>query len=264
MSCDIWTEEIALDAGGDLSAAEAAALRRHLGDCAPCRRFAAEMAASHEALQRFVDRDRTEESLGRVRGAVLNRLDREFTTTDTSSNVIRFPARARTTRTRKARRRLALAASLLAAITLWQLRDSRAPLKEPPGESGPLTGIETPPPKPVPVPTPTPTPPTLATTGPRSPEISDPDPGNLAPPWRRGGWIDVSGASETPSPSPSVIVLATEGSAPLTDAVFLPEPQRLQKPSLRRISEQNHHTIYWLEGPANPLKENEDAYTKIL
>ena len=41
MSCAIWEERVALFAGGDLETGEAAAVERHLNQCAACSALAA-------------------------------------------------------------------------------------------------------------------------------------------------------------------------------------------------------------------------------
>jgi anti-sigma factor RsiW len=51
MNCGNWEERIALYAGGDLQAAEAAEVERHLGDCPGCQVFASGLKDSLEVLQ---------------------------------------------------------------------------------------------------------------------------------------------------------------------------------------------------------------------
>lgn len=51
MNCGNWEERIALYVGGDLAAAEAAEVQRHLGDCPGCQVFASGLKESLEVLQ---------------------------------------------------------------------------------------------------------------------------------------------------------------------------------------------------------------------
>ncbi|MDR3700642.1 MAG: zf-HC2 domain-containing protein [Candidatus Sulfopaludibacter sp.] len=51
MNCTHWEERIALYAGGDLPAAEAAEVERHLGDCPGCQLFASGLKESLQLLQ---------------------------------------------------------------------------------------------------------------------------------------------------------------------------------------------------------------------
>jgi hypothetical protein len=51
MHCKNWEERVALHVGGDLAAADAAGVERHLAECAACQVFWSEMKESLEMLQ---------------------------------------------------------------------------------------------------------------------------------------------------------------------------------------------------------------------
>ena len=51
MNCTDWEERLALYAGGDLAAEQAAEVERHLADCAGCQMFASGLRASLELLE---------------------------------------------------------------------------------------------------------------------------------------------------------------------------------------------------------------------
>ena len=51
MSCSIWEEQVALLAGDDLEAAEAAAVERHLSQCADCRALAEDLRGNLQGLR---------------------------------------------------------------------------------------------------------------------------------------------------------------------------------------------------------------------
>ena len=77
MSCDRFESMIALDAGGDLPAADGDRLARHLATCAGCRRFAEEMRGSRRAVALLADVPLNEEilaaELDRTRRAIESR-----------------------------------------------------------------------------------------------------------------------------------------------------------------------------------------------
>jgi anti-sigma factor RsiW len=74
MSCAIWEERVALLAGGDLDAAEAAGVERHLNRCAPCRALAVELRAGLDCLRAAHAEPIEAERYAAVRGRVLAEL----------------------------------------------------------------------------------------------------------------------------------------------------------------------------------------------
>ncbi len=71
MSCQTYESLIALDVGGDLPAADAGRLTRHLEMCPACRRFAEEMRQSRQAVALLAEAPVDEEILAAVRARVL-------------------------------------------------------------------------------------------------------------------------------------------------------------------------------------------------
>jgi anti-sigma factor RsiW len=51
MTCAVWEERVALFAGGDLAAAEAGAVERHLSQCAACSALAADLRSGLDGLR---------------------------------------------------------------------------------------------------------------------------------------------------------------------------------------------------------------------
>ena len=74
MNCAIWEERVALLAGGDLDAAEAAGVERHLNRCAPCRALAAELRLELDGLRAAHAEPIEAERYATVRGRVLAEL----------------------------------------------------------------------------------------------------------------------------------------------------------------------------------------------
>jgi anti-sigma factor RsiW len=74
MSCAIWEERVALLAGGDLDAAAAAGVERHLNQCAPCRALAVELRAGLDCLRAAHAEPIEAERYAAVRGRVLAEL----------------------------------------------------------------------------------------------------------------------------------------------------------------------------------------------
>jgi Putative zinc-finger len=77
MSCENFEHLIALDAAGDLAAGERAQVRAHLAGCAPCREFAAELAADLQWLREAHREPADGAALERVRASVMRRLECE-------------------------------------------------------------------------------------------------------------------------------------------------------------------------------------------
>lgn len=77
MSCKAFEELIALDAGGDLTPAEAARLQTHLEACAPCRELAHSIGASQAALKELSEAGLDEDALARWRRGLLARIEAE-------------------------------------------------------------------------------------------------------------------------------------------------------------------------------------------
>lgn len=268
MSCETWKDPIALNAGGNLSPTETAALERHLRDCPACRRYAKEMAASQKALRRFHERSLEDSSLARIRGGVLK-------------SIADGRVSGRRRRPQSVVRWLALAASLTLVASVWLVKDLREPAKPRPELPAP------PPPAPS-------APLQAATPAPRgdTPPADDtrPAPGSdLAPAHPRSqeyrrSWTTVAlGTShKSPEASPGWVVLALSEPSPSPPLLVVPpRPETTSTPGpvlldltvpsaaapgarLRRLSDRTHCTIYWLEEPADTLKEKEDATTKIL
>jgi hypothetical protein len=76
-NCGDFEALIALEVAGDLPAAEAAPVERHLNECEPCRRFAAEMAADLQWLQAAHQEPLDSAALHQVRVGVMRRLESE-------------------------------------------------------------------------------------------------------------------------------------------------------------------------------------------
>ena len=74
MNCAIWEEQVALYAGGDLDAAEAAGVERHLNQCAACRALAEELRAGLDSLRAAHAEPIEAERYAAVRGRVLAEL----------------------------------------------------------------------------------------------------------------------------------------------------------------------------------------------
>lgn len=283
MTCESWRKAMALDAGGNLPPAEADALRRHLRGCAACRRFAEEMAASQRALRRFAGRPLDEASLARVRRRVLAGI-----ADGGASRLRHFSGRPR-----NAVRWLALAAGLVAALVVWRwparvdekghdvarlpdLRPSQARPAAPPVSASPAAAP--------PLPAPPSDEPRRET---EAAETRAREEGAGAAPRRReasrpGQRLTVMLTSSTaplestptqvvlpvPSGSLSPQLLAEEHSgSPLArgSAILLDLPAPAPSgPVLRQLAESSDYTIYWLEEPADTLKEKEDADTNVL
>jgi hypothetical protein len=78
MSCDAFEKSLALDAGGDLTPAEAARLEAHLEACAPCRELARAIQESQAALKVLSQEDALEEdALAAWRRRVMARIEGE-------------------------------------------------------------------------------------------------------------------------------------------------------------------------------------------
>lgn len=274
MTCDSWQDAIALDAGGNLPPAAASGLRRHLQGCAACRRFAEDMAASQRALRRFSERPIDEASLARVRRGVLTGI-----ADGGSSGLRRLPRRSR-----NATRWLALAAGLLAALLVWRWPApvdqtgpgvARLPQLEPPEPQSAAPAFSASPPA---VPPPTAAPPSdeprreaEAGTAPRQRDPSPPRRWSLVELTPSPGPLESSpsqvvlpvssGSLALPSPEERSGSALAPGSAILLD---LPSQAASTGTVLRRLAESSDYTIYWLEEPADTLKEKEDAHTKVL
>ncbi len=75
MNCAHWEERIALYAGGDLPAAEAAEVERHLGDCPGCQLFASGLKESLQLLQGIHQEEIAPAHFAAVRARVMARLE---------------------------------------------------------------------------------------------------------------------------------------------------------------------------------------------
>ncbi|MEX2302341.1 MAG: zf-HC2 domain-containing protein [Bryobacterales bacterium] len=76
-NCGDFEALIALEVAGDLPAAEAAPVQRHLNECEACRSFAAEMAADLQWLQAAHQEPLDSAALHQVRVGVMRRLESE-------------------------------------------------------------------------------------------------------------------------------------------------------------------------------------------
>ncbi|MGB7762366.1 MAG: zf-HC2 domain-containing protein [Bryobacteraceae bacterium] len=74
MTCAMWEERVALFAGGDLGTAEAAAVERHLSQCAACRSLAADLRSGLDGLREAHAEPLAAEHYAAVRGRVLAEL----------------------------------------------------------------------------------------------------------------------------------------------------------------------------------------------
>ena len=77
MTCRDWEERIALHAGGDLPAADAAEVEAHLAACEDCRGVAAAYGAGIELLREAHREPLGEAHYAAVRARVLSELQRE-------------------------------------------------------------------------------------------------------------------------------------------------------------------------------------------
>ena len=75
MNCTHWEERIALYAGGDLPAAEAAEVERHLGDCPGCQLFASGLKESLQLLQGIHQEEIAPAHFAAVRARVMAQLE---------------------------------------------------------------------------------------------------------------------------------------------------------------------------------------------
>jgi len=74
MSCATWEERVALFAGGDLETAEAAAVERHLSQCAACNALAADLRLELDGLRQVHAEPLAAGHYAAVRGRVLAEL----------------------------------------------------------------------------------------------------------------------------------------------------------------------------------------------
>ena len=77
MNCPLWEEKIALYAGGDLSASDAAPLAQHLAECVECSAFAADLSSSLDLLRSAHTESIADGHFTAVRARVLEKLARE-------------------------------------------------------------------------------------------------------------------------------------------------------------------------------------------
>ena len=76
MTCAIWEEQVALVAGGDLGPDEAAAVERHLSQCAACSSLAADLRSGLDGLREVHTEPLAAAHYAVVRGRVLAELDK--------------------------------------------------------------------------------------------------------------------------------------------------------------------------------------------
>jgi Putative zinc-finger len=74
MNCVEWEERVALYAGGDLAAEEAAGVERHLGECAGCQVFASGMRQALETMREAHREIPVEAHFAAVRARVMERI----------------------------------------------------------------------------------------------------------------------------------------------------------------------------------------------
>jgi anti-sigma factor RsiW len=77
MNCGNWEERIALYAGGEADAVEAAAVELHLGDCPACRQWMDGLRTSMEALSELHRQPVAEAHFAAVRARVLEQIGGE-------------------------------------------------------------------------------------------------------------------------------------------------------------------------------------------
>ncbi len=268
MSCESWKDSIALEVGGNLAMEEAAALAHHLRECVACRRYADEIAASQQALQRLRQRPLDTASLDRIRAGVLQRI------ADGKPDRVRWWRRPP-----KTVQRLALAASVMLVLaSLWQLRRFRESAPEARQRDARLlpSALVTPQ-APAPPPLivkeiapalPSPTvlekhSPVAAREAQAHKDHSTPRDGGFR---RRPALIELSSSDEPLETSPGLVVLSEARPLPSPPGSILMDltVPAVEKPALRRLSDSNDYTIYWLDDPADTPEETEDADTKIL
>ncbi len=238
MSCDAFESMIALDAGGDLPAADAERLARHLAACVDCRRFATEMRQSQRAVALLADVPVDEEVLAAVRAGVLGKVGGRSTVVP-----FRLPPRV-----------LALAAVLTVALgALFLLRFGR-PV---PDRPVPIERLEAPAPRIAEVPA-------VQQPAP-GPEPTTAEPESAGPPAPDRAAADFRApieetALKTPEPGPPVTVSPTIRAAMPTAAVAtaMPaaEPPKFEPMVIKLVSEEADLVIYWLvPTPTEATKE---------
>jgi hypothetical protein len=77
MNCTQWEERVALFAGGDLAAAEAAEVERHLAECADCSEFHEGLCATLDTLHEEHHTEIASVHFTAVRTAVISEIQRE-------------------------------------------------------------------------------------------------------------------------------------------------------------------------------------------
>jgi hypothetical protein len=135
MNCTQWEERVALFAGGDLAAAEAAEVERHLAGCADCSEFHDGLCATLDTLHEEHHTEIASVHFTAVRTAVISEIQRE----------------------RKVWRRLAWASGVgIAAALLLGISLRPGPLPAPPPRIAtviPAASLERTPDRPSPAPT---------------------------------------------------------------------------------------------------------------
>jgi anti-sigma factor RsiW len=119
MSCREMEQLLALEAGGDLGAAETARVHEHLAECAPCRALAEELAASHAALAELSQEALEPDALDAWRSRVIEQI-----TTETHARRIAWGWTWAAVVT--------VAAVIFAVIAIPMLRERAAPVPLPP------------------------------------------------------------------------------------------------------------------------------------
>ncbi len=227
MSCQAFESMIALDAGGDLPAPDAERLERHLSSCGGCRRFAAEMRDSQQAVALLADAPVDGEVLAAIRAGVLREVERS-------------EHRRRSTPFRLPPRVLALAAALAVALGALLLLRS--------GERSETTE----------------TPRVVATRPVLQPVPTEPLPATPATPNRAvPDQEPIETAGDAPEPRPPVTVsreirVAAAQVPAVTAAVERPAGGRPPPETMviKLVSEETDLVIYWLiQPPSEATKE---------
>ena len=301
MACQTFESMIALEAGGDLPAADAGRLARHLETCAACRTFAEEMRASQRAIALLADAQMAEGVLGEVRARVLREVRRPVRISASrglrdfgrqlarwgrarpSSRRIESPGREVSGRAAPGRFRppaAALAAALAVALGALFLLRSVGPAPGAPGSDEQAQGPE--PPRLAETPTPAGAEP--VTPPPVAAEPVTPPPAAAEPVTPPPAAADPAAPRPAPepiaAPEPAPVMASVETAAPTLEpmapstirageAAEVPPAAPAGAPAaepmvIKLVSEEADLVIYWLVTPENAAnKETNDEISAV-
>ncbi len=254
MSCADFELMIALDAGGDLPAANGERLARHLPTCAECRRFADEMRDSQRAVALLAGAPLDQKVLAAVRAGVLREIERSGERT-----MVPFPRRGAGLG-RLPSRVLALAAALVAALgALLLLRSGgfgAGPREEP--APGPRVAEV---PAAEPSATPPPVDPTPIALTPRPTAEEMPAPAAVTAdrvaadrPAAEDPIEETTHESPKPGPRDTVSLAIQSATPPAAVAAITTATEPPAEPMvIKLVSEEADVVIYWLVQPAPTL-----------